>query len=413
MIAVHSIVKELLTEKTRLFLTILAVAWGTISIAIMLAVGEGLRLNFSKAMAGSGTNVLIVQGGQTSLASKGQTINQKVQLTLQDFQTLELGMPNIQITPEYTLYIPISYQDRTHNAQVSGVDPIYGELRYIQANAGGRFINELDNQERRQVIVLGNEVVKVLFNPGENPVGKMVVLNNHSFKVIGVMQNKLQMWNYQAPDNYLSWIPANTHTMLAAPEKIDTFVIVPNDPDQLSAIKTNIRNVIAQNHHLDPQDKSIITLQDSHESQEKTNALFRGMEIFLGIVGALTLVIAGVGVANVMFISVRRATRDIGIRMAVGARRYQILCHYIFEALLTTAVGGLIGLLGAKIIIALINRIPMQGKFFQFIGKPTPVLSALVISTVIVILGLIGFLAGFFPAKKAANIDPAEALRHE
>lgn len=141
--------------------------------------------------------------------------------------------------------------------------------------------------------------------------------------------------------------------------------------------------------------------------------MFRGMEIFLGILGSLTLATAGIGIANVMFISVRRATREIGIRMAVGAKNYQILIHYIIESFITTLIGGVIGLFVANAIIAIIRQIPIKHKFLEFIGTAKPVLSPSVIIIVIIVLGITGFLAGFFPAKKAANIHPAEALRHE
>ncbi len=400
-------------EKTRLLLTIMAIAWGTASIAGMLAVGEGLRVTFGQAMQGVGYNVMVVRGGQTTQNFRGQPINQTIKLTRQDLQHLKSALPDTQITPEYSFMAKLEHGNKGYSTMVSAVTPLYAKLRNLQVANGGRFINHLDMQNARRTVVLGVKVAESLFKPGINPVGKTLLVANQPFTVIGVERQKLQLVNYQTPDNYLTWIPANTYIVLNQPQFINDIIIVPQSTQENESIETQVRKIIALDHGVNPSDKGIVNILSAYKYQQQSATLFQGMQFFLGIIGALTLIIAGVGIANVMFISVRRATRDIGIRMAIGARSYQILTHYILEALLTTAIGGLLGLAAAKGIIELVNLIPMHGEFFQFIGKPKPQLSATVVFVVIAVLGCIGFLSGFFPAKKAANIDPAEALRYE
>lgn len=401
-----------MAEKTRLILTILAVAWGTASISGMLAVGEGLRLTFSRAMSGVGNGVIYVRGGQTSTLYNGRGLNQHVLLTPQAFTLLKKGVADIKtMSPQYSFSAKFSYHNKSASPMAQAVNPSFGQMRNIIAAKGGRFIDPLDMRFSRRVVVLGNQIATTLFSAGENPLGKTIKIANQPFLVIGVMRQKLQMAG--PPDSYGAWIPASTFVTLTNPKKIDQFVLIPKQLDQNGLIKNQIRTLIAYQQHLDPNDQNLIKYRDYQIAQQRSNELFTGMEIFLGLVGMLTLIVAGVGIANVMFISVNRATREIGIRMAVGARSYQVLIHYVIEALLATAIGGFIGIAVTKIIIFGISLIPMHGQFFKMIGKPIPVLSPSIVIVVILILGFIGLVAGIFPATKAAKIDPAIALRHE
>ncbi len=170
---------------------------------------------------------------------------------------------------------------------------------------------------------------------------------------------------------------------------------------------------IALKYHCDPEGKNLVNFTDSYKVQQKTNQLFIGMEIFLGIIGGINLIIAGTGLANVMFMSVHRATREIGIRMAIGAKMRYILFYYMVEALMVTFIGGIIGLLAAFSFRSAIYNLSAQQQFFKSLGSPKPILSFLVVVIVMIFLGVTGLLAGFFPAKKAASIHLAEALRHE
>jgi putative ABC transport system permease protein len=186
MISIAYIIREILAEKTRFFLILLAVAWGTASITGMLAVGEGLRLTFSRAIASSGSALLYVTTGQTTKSYHGQAINQVINLTQQDLQNLRTSIPTIQVLPEYNFSTPIIYNDKKSFTSISGVEPLYGNWRNITPQSNGRFINASDMQQRQQVIVLGNDVAKQLFGNNKNPIGSFISIGNKRFQVIGI-----------------------------------------------------------------------------------------------------------------------------------------------------------------------------------------------------------------------------------
>jgi putative ABC transport system permease protein len=405
---------ELFAQKTRIILTILAIAWGTFSIASMLAIGEGLRLNFAQAVANAGHNLLTVDGGVTSKSYKGMAANRVIKLNQQDLAAITHSSYNIaSISPEYNFTKTARHGSHENNIQIQAVNAKFNKIHEIAVKRGGRFISPLDLKQFRPVIVLGTKALESLFPSDPNPVGRYIHIANKPFLVIGVMRKKSQLIATQMPDEYLNWVPVSTYSLYYNPQTIDSISITYKDVKRLKVLEKQIRKVVALNHGADPSDEDIVDFGDLAKRQQSVNTFFFGMEIFLGIVGALTLFIAGVGIANVMFASVKRATHEIGIRMAIGARTYHILSHYILEAMMATVIGGILGLLMTLLLIKVINIIPMQGKVIDAIGRPHPVLSLSVLAVVILVLGLIGFLAGFFPALKAASIEPSEALRYE
>lgn len=414
MIPFKHVFKELFSERTRILLTILAVAWGTASITIMLALGEGLRLTFGRAMNGMGNGILVVNRGQTSRAYGGLPEGHKVRLTEDDLRAVRAAIPEIaEISGEYARGKPMRTASKWRSGRVVGVEPAFGSIRNVAPAPGGRFINQRDIEGRRRVVMLGTQAVKELYEKGQDPIGTYVEIDGRPFLVVGVMQKKFQSSCYGGPDYGHVWIPGTTYKTMFGARDYRNWVVKPHRPEQMETVKTRIREILAANHGCDPTDEGIVRYWDALEMQEISNAVFYGFQTFLGIIGALTLIVAGVGIANVMYVSVSGATRDIGIRMAVGAKGYQVLTQYVLEALAATAVGGLVGLAVSQGVVSLVGLIPMSGEFFEFVGKPVPVLSGAVAAVVIGVLGLIGFLAGLFPARRAAQVDPAEALRYE
>jgi putative ABC transport system permease protein len=413
MLSLSDIAKELFAEKTRTILTILAIAWATFAIATMLAVGEGLRLNFAKTVANSGHNLLVITGGATTRAYQGIHQNTPINLNQTDLQNLS-KLPNVAaISTQYNTFGSLKYKDQETNVQIQAVQENFAAIHQIPIAAPGRFINQSDLKERNAVIVLGTKSIEYLFPPGFNPIGKYVLFKGQPFLVIGVMQAKPQIVSSQGSDENYNWVPASTYELFANPTGIDSISVTYKDEKLIEDTKSMILKTIALNHKTNPEDTSIINFDDVAKMQKTINTFFLGMQIFLGIVGLLTLMVAGVGIANVMYASVSRATHEIGIRMAVGARSTQILVHYIAEALTATTIGGVLGIILTSLFVHAFQAIPMQGKLIDAIGKPKPVLSILVYVIVIVVLGITGFLAGLFPALKATKVDPSEALIYE
>lgn len=415
MLSIREIIKELFAEKTRIILTILAIAWGTFAIASMLAIGEGLRVNFANTMANAGNNLLTITGGVTTKNYLGIHKNQKINLTKKDLQIIA-HLPNVvSADPQYNFTAVLKYKDNTIRANLQAVSAKFAQIHRINVGDYERFITPEDVDLHKFVIVLGTQTIESLFAKDEKAAAgnKTVLLGNWPFKVIGLMQKKSEMVASSSPDASFNWIPVSTFELLTNPVVVNSIMVEYKDVTLIKETKKHIEQLIALNHNADPNDSGVVNFIDLSENQKDVNNFFIGMQIFLGIIGGLTLLIAGIGIANVMFASVKRATHEIGIRFAIGATTKQIISHYVMESLLATAIGGVIGILFTMLLVSGISQIPLQGKLIEAIGKPKPILSFLVIFIVILVLGIIGLLSGLFPALKAAKIDPAEALIYE
>lgn len=413
MIAWQYLFREMMSHKIRVILIILAIAWGTTAITTMLAIGEGLRVTFGRAMQGVGQGLLIVSGGKTSRIFQGTPLRQSIHLTQQDVDAIQQSIPGIQaISGEFTFSAPLTYQGKSSFAVQKAVEPAYATIRNIRISPPGRFINPLDMEENRRVVVVGDEIVKRLFPASTNPLGKTILLGQWPFQVIGVTSHKLQISSYDGPDAYKIWIPASTYSLLTRQRAYSDLIILPTDPAHTEALQRAIQTLIAVNHRANPEDDRIVDFEDLYQTQQKSTQLFLGMQIFLGIVGGLALGIAGVGIANVMLVSISHATRDIGIQMAIGATPQIIIVHYLTEALLMMLTGGLLGLVCTKLLITGISAIPIHSNILRFTGKPEPILSWNIFITVLLVLSAVGLLSGIFPARQAARIHPVEALQH-
>lgn len=416
MIAIKHMLKNMFSHRTRLILTVLAIAWGTFSITTMLAVGEGLRMTFGNVVKNSGDGALIVSGRQSTEPYRGQAAGIKVIFGKEDLVRLQEAFQNrAEIAGEAQWTVSLFRKGKSKlNTPVIAVDPNYRSIHGVSLLPRGRFINALDDAGHRQVIVLGARTVKKLFNSSENPLGQIVYLASKPFLVVGVQKQTLQLLSTSSvPDDFTNWIPYSTYSELTQDHTYSDFIVAPKDLSEVPRLQQEIINSIAHSRQLNPLDSGILDFTNLQKEKIKLNTFFYSIEFILGVIGTLTLVVAGVGIANVTYISIKRATREIGIRMALGATTYDILFYYACEALLTTALGGIVGLVMAKGFVGLINLIPAKSEVLQEIGNPRPILSFTVMMVVISILGLIGFLSGLFPARKAAWINPAEALRHD
>jgi putative ABC transport system permease protein len=391
----------------------MALAWGTISIVLLLAFGEGLKRSLTKTQHGLGEDIVIMWGGQTSIPYQGLGKGRRIWFTDEDVELLKKRVPQIEsISGEYQRWgVSITYKKNTVSEHVTGVYPSFKDMRVHYAEMGGRFIDDLDMQDKRRVIFLGNELKKRLFGENEDAIGQTIILNNIPFTVIGVMIKKLQMGMYGGPDWDKATIPATTFKAIFGQKYLNNMVYKPKDASQAKETEMEIRKILGGKYKFDPKDDKALSLWDTIEGQKIFGKVLLGFHIFLGIIGGMTLLIAGVGVANIMYVAVKERTREIGIKMALGAKRFHIMSQFLLESLLIAIIGGGLGIVVSVIIVEIWGAIPVKADWMQWIGKPVISMQIAVITAGI--LGLIGILSGIFPSRKAATVSPVESLRYE
>ncbi|MCP4634620.1 MAG: ABC transporter permease [candidate division Zixibacteria bacterium] len=399
-------------QRKKIFLTVMAIGWGTVSIIMLLSFGEGLKRQLASRGASMGEGIVVVWPGQTSKAYKGLPHGRRIWMKPEDINMLKARIPDmLNVGGEYSRWgVDIRYGNKLIGRHMTGVTPSYKELRYHYAQRGGRFITQRDLDEKRRVAFLGDATAEELFGT-EDPVGKQILIESVPFTVIGVMIDKEQMGMYSGPDNEKVVIPMTTFGTLMGDRWLDVLIFKPKNPDDVEKVKKEFYRVMGGKYKFDPTDERAFHMWDTIESSKEMYNVTFGIQIFLGIIGALTLLVAGVGVANIMYVTVRRRTKEIGIKMAMGAKSSYILIEFIIEAMLIGLLGGFMGFLLSGIIIKVLASIPIEDEALQFLGKP--VISWEIAVATVLILVAIAFLAGFFPSRKASRINPAESLRYE
>jgi putative ABC transport system permease protein len=404
--------RELKQQRKRLTLTIVALAWGTFSIVILLAFGEGLNRQMRKAFHGLGQGICIVGGGQTSKPYRGLGKGRNIFLKLEDLDLLKERVAGIEfISPENDRYInTLTYGRKSVTKRVIGVAPAFEELRTYYPERQSRFLNEIDVEGKRRVIFLGAKIKDALFG-GEEAVGKTILVNAVPFLVVGIMQNKMQNSMYNGPDVEKAAMPYTTYLAIFGDKYLSRLIYKPMDLTRSETVKNDVVRVLAGKYKFDPVDKQAIDFWDTVEQERITGRIFLGIKIFMGVIGALTLIVAGVGVANIMYVSARKRTKEIGIKLALGAKKRYILAQFISEALMIAFAGGAAGILLSVAAVEGVNAMALTGDVADILAHPAISLDIMVATALI--LSLIGFLAGFFPARRAASLNPVEALRYE
>jgi putative ABC transport system permease protein len=400
-------------QKKRAYLTIAAIAWGTVAILLLLAFGEGLKRQMDKNRRSTGENLAVMWPDVTTKAWKGLPPGRPIRLRIDDLAFIRDRMPELKaVHGEVVSWrTAITYGKKTVNGRVIGTNYVFGEDRKHYPQAGGRFFGPEDEINRRRVIFLGNEMAKDIFGD-EPPVGQTLLVNNAPYTVIGVMQKKTQMGMYGGPDSNHAVIPITTFRAQFGRERLNNLVIETEHPQDMKAALKKLNAVLGPKYGYDPTDDRALSTWDMVKSSQTTANILIGIQLFLGIVGALPLLIGGVGVANIMYAVVKERTREIGVKMALGARRRWIIMPFVLEAVVYTLIGGALGITIANILVSLTALIPIENnKVMSFLGRPT--LSPQIGIVTSVILGIIGLLAGYFPARRAASVDPAATLRYE
>jgi putative ABC transport system permease protein len=404
--------RELRRQRKRIGLTIFALAWGTFSIVILLAFGEGLNRQMKIANQGLGTGIVIVSGGQTSIPYKGLGKGRRILLRREDVDLVRNKVLGIKhISPEGDRYAnTLTHGRKSFTERVIGVYPSFEEMRTYYPQRGSRFLNSIDLMNKRRVVFLGTEIARRLFE-NDDPVGKTIMINAIPFLIVGIMQDKIQNSMYNGPDVDKAAIPYSTFQTIYGVEYISRFIYMPEDISRAAAVKDDVYQALAGKHNFDPKDTQALYTWDTIEDEEIFEKIFLGIQIFMGIIGGLTLIVAGVGVTNIMYVSAKKRTKEIGIKMALGAKKRYVLFQFVSEALMIAFIGGALGIALSFLIVNLFKALPLEGDVADLMAHP--VISADIMVLTALILGMIGFLAGVFPARKAASQKPVEALRYE
>jgi putative ABC transport system permease protein len=398
-------------NRKRMLLTVVAIAWGTLSIVMLLSFGEGMKLAFHKGTRGMGENIGVLWPGSTTKAYAGLGSGRSIQFQDEDGEMLVARIPSLAaVSREYARRRGLTVGSKTVNARVRGVDPSFGWIRNHVPQPGGRFLNEEDLRQKRRVIFLGEELAQDLFG-SQQVVGREVQISQSVFTVVGVAQKKSMMGMYSGPDRNQAAIPASTFLSMYTDARVDNFVYLPTSLVTADLAKGEIYRVLAAKYRFDPEDRRALSIWDTRENQRITDNIALGIQMFLGIIGALTLFVGGMGVANIMYAVVKERTREIGIKMALGAKARQVMAPFVLESMFITGAGGALGTAVSLSAITLIAMIPLEGDAFDLMGKPT--FSPVIAVATSLILGAVGMFAGYFPARRAASINPAESLRYE
>jgi putative ABC transport system permease protein len=405
-------VATLWAHKRRTFLTMFGIAWGIISITIMMAAGEGLGDGIQKNQETFGKDVMIVFAGRTSMQAGGMRSGRLIRWLENDYIQVAKESPACKyVIPELGNDVQVRSLFNSGTIQTVGALPPFTEIRSVTV-AEGRFYNDEDNAEARNVAFLGSDAKKQLFAE-RNALGQTIWMNGIPYTVIGVMKPKEQNSSYDGFDTRKIFIPFNAmrrdfpNKPPSVEHSVDRLLVAPWSLETHPDCVRQVRRTLGRLHNFDPRDKEAAGIWDTVKEAEANRMIIVGMEVFMGAVGVATLFLGGLSVMNVMLVSVRERTREIGVRMALGATRHSILRQFFLETIFVVGISGSIGLIVSYGFCALVNLAPMP-PFFS--GMLT---SWKIAGMSVGLLGLISVLSALYPANRAASVDPIEALRFE
>lgn len=394
--------KALVANKMRSVLTMLGIIIGVGAVIAMVSIGMGIRKNVQDSIASLGSNMLIVQAGAPKVGGVRQAAGSGENLKLEDADALRKRLQNVDyVAPSVQKSYQVVNGNQNWNTFVYGITPDYMAIRSLTVDSGS-FLTNNDIKARSRVAVIGSTVAANLFGT-TNPVGKNVRINNDPYKVVGVLDSKGQSSMGQDQDDCVL-IPVTTAMeRLMALTSIKTINIQVSSSDKLDQVQGQIETLLRQRHRIkNPADDDFQVRNLTSIMQTMTNTTDM-ITLLLGSIAAISLIVGGIGIMNIMMVSVTERTREIGIRKALGATFANIMMQFLIESIVVGVVGGLLGIVigcSASLLI---------GKFagFQTVITPEPILLSFFFSV------SIGLFFGIYPARKAAKLDPIEALRYE
>ncbi len=422
---------NLRANKLRSFLTMFGIMWGIISIVILSALGEGFQRGNEAVLRELGRNIVIIRNGRTSLQAGGVRAGRPIRIEFEDVLALKRDSRLLEdISPEVMKSnLRVKSAFNAASLQMSGIWPVYQKIRTIEVDRG-RLLSGMDDKETRRVVVIGYEAARQLF-ADRDPIGQQVQLNSIPYTIIGKVRKKEQDSNYTGADNERLFIPYETmrkdfplpgglntpdtlSAIIAAPyeqvaEKLVTDLAKQGKIDFFKGgpLEDEIRAIVGKRHNFDRQDKEALSIWNTAMESVLFHNIIKAMNEFFVSVSLITLALGGVGVMNIMLIAVKERTKEIGVRKALGATPGNIQWQFFGEGFVLTLFSGLIGLIGAFGLSSLINLAPMPARFAGMII--TWRTAAFSIATLVAI----GVIASVYPARRAADLPPVEALRFE